>query len=265
MSDFPTPEDERRMFGERMGDIHITNLEHLADDEVASVLNKHFSDPADLHDDNGDESEDTPSPTVFKNKTELLRFFECKTFNDLEILLSQDIDVDCRIDTQFQTTKEGFTVVIWGRGVGLTYPLKLDELREVVKDLEELYVFKSECESLADWGIELVEHFDVQIGVDYEYYGDAPAALNRRWLLHSEFVQEVPDYPYRRAMPGNRTLGDWLKIRFHRHYPGLAIDVQSRCDLPTNEAWTLEQLRSPTPPKSLPKAPTRKTSRRKAK
>jgi hypothetical protein len=107
--------------------------------------------------------------------------------------------------------------------------------------MDTTFIADSGYETLASQ-IAAVEGFEVEVKLDYEddemWVRDED---DRRHLDNGRIVQLfLGDYPYRRAMSGNRTISDWVATRFEPNYPGLEVHV------PTDLSYTapLSDLRS---------------------
>jgi hypothetical protein len=182
----------------------------------------------------------TKPKVVFHCEADLLSFFDCKTTEDLQDRLSDDGYGEYWIYFDDQPRDNGFTIVIGNRGTGLTYPFDQEEFHATVDGLESEMLFQWACEELAA-SILAVEGFHVQVDVDYSAES-VPARVHRRVVDSGAAVQDVPDYPYSRAISSVKSFRDWQRTRFEKHYPGLQVHL--RWPAPHCEQWPLDRLRT---------------------
>jgi len=154
----------------------------------------------------------------------LLRLTECPTLSFLSDIIEGDVEpAYCELHGIGRFACEGIEVHIGDRGTGLLYPFAMAELWSVVADLEAEYDAGNAYQWLAD-EIEEVEGIHVHVDIDYSYDVSLLKAKHRRRPLDRGVeVQAVPPYPYKRAMTGGRTYGDWEAERFRRNFPGLDV------------------------------------------
>jgi diadenosine tetraphosphatase ApaH/serine/threonine PP2A family protein phosphatase len=187
-----------------------------------------------------DSSSDDEDDEVIDSLDSLLRVLECDFLHEAEDHLREygDTETDVRL---FEEEHGVLRICTGGYGEVLTYPFHVGELWSVVNDMDTTFIADSGYETLASQ-IAAVEGFEVEVKLDYEddetWVRDED---DRRHLDNGRIVQLfLGDYPYRRAMNGNRTITDWVATRFEPNYPGLEVQVPT--DL--SYASPLSDLRS---------------------
>jgi hypothetical protein len=102
------------------------------------------------------------------------------------------------------------------------------EFSSLVNDLDLEEMAASAYQELGSQ-IEQTEGFPVEVRLDENQWwlsGDG------RQLDNGCLVLFPSDYPYRRAMNGNKTIEHWITNRFGQNYPGLEVVMST--ELPDN-------------------------------
>jgi hypothetical protein len=129
---------------------------------------------------------------------------------------------------QVEDDGDGIVIFVSGSGTGLGYPFVMDDFWSIFHELD----LAADCERALrelECQISEIEGFDVSVDIDYYHYDgyeEDELVYGRRVFGSGRIIAFPRDYPYRRAMSGRKTIGDW-QDRFTCEYPGLEVSVSN--------------------------------------
>ena len=164
--------------------------------------------------------------------------FEIASVDDLADVVWNKLDYDGQFDLDVEDDSYVVMELMFGSfRSSLSFPFTVGEFWQWINEMDELattvlnYMARSS-------EIEQIERLDVDIrGVVDE---EPESWVNVSELAGYFVTASGESYPYRRAMSGTKTVGDWIRERFEKHYPGLQVEVNT--DLPLTA--TLSEVRN---------------------
>lgn len=155
-----------------------------------------------------------------------------------------DAGLDCDVEVE-DVDNDGieFTLMGYGRGLGVAFPFTLNEILNDFFEIELEYYLPHRIES-AEESIADFEGFEVTIELDEGISDPAIIAELGRYVTASGItVQDLHtiDYPFTTPMDGAATVADWIRERFTPHCRGCRVEISAA---PTD---TLTHVRTPPP------------------
>jgi hypothetical protein len=152
--------------------------------------------------------------------------------------LDCDVEVEAVDDDGIE-----FTLMGYGRGLGVAFPFTLNEILNDFFELELEYFIPHHITS-AEESIAAFEGFEVTIELDEGISDPVIIAELGRYVTASGITVQgfhTIDYPYTTPMDGSATVADWIRERFTPHCRGCRVEIGAA---PTD---TLTHVRTPPP------------------